>query len=212
MNFKLLSGVRTTTFALLVVIATVAFAGCGGGGSSGGGTLLGCLSYGGGGGGGGAGGGGSCNPNPSPTVDPSAQPVAILLTGENPVSDPTYGMVLGYSNGMNPSTPNGSSVVHLTANQAVQFGNVEATGTGVAHTASSLGPWSGSYPAAGPTSAQQTASASGSSIGAAGFSSGTLNPGKVSKVFNSGASGGIYIFGCFFHYNSNNMRTVVIVM
>lgn len=210
MNFQPLFRIRTAALAVLVVVSAVAFAGCGGSGSgSGGGVLAGCLGYGTGGGGGG---GGSCNPNPSPTVDPSAQAVALLLTGEDPVNDPPYGDVLGYSNGMSPTTPNGSSVVNLTANEAVQFGNVEASGDGVAHTASSLGPYTGSYPAAGPTSAQETASASGTSIGAAGFSSGVLNPGKVSPVYNSGPSGGMYVFGCYFHYNSNNMRTVVIVM
>jgi len=205
-NFQPLFRIQTTTLAVLVAIATVAFAGCGGGGGAG--TGLGCASYGGG-------GGGSCVGNPvpkaSPTADPSAQVVGILLSGENPVTVTTYGAVLGYANGT-PSSPNGSNVVNLTANQTVQFTNDEATSSGVAHTASSLGTWSGSYPAAGPTSAQQNASPAGTSLSTASFSSGVLNPGQMSAVYNSGASGGIYVFGCFFHYNSNNMRTVVIVM
>ncbi len=210
MNFQPLFRIQTTAFAVLVATATIAFAGCGGG--YGGGTGIGCASYGGGGGGGG---GGNCsgNPNPSPTVDPQAQPVSLLLTGENPVNVSPYGTVLGYSNGMSPSSPSGSNVVNLTANQAVQFGNVEPSGSLFgAHTASSLGPWNGSsFPPNGPTSAQQNASPAGTSISAAGFSTGAINPGKVSLVYNSG-SAGMIVLGCFFHYNSNGMRTVVIVM
>ena len=200
---------QTAACAAFVAVATLVFAGCGGGGyGGGGGTSLGCLSYG---GGGGNSGGGSCNPVPHPTVDPSAQPVSLLLTGENPVNVPTYGNVLGYTNGMTMAASNGSNVVHLTAGQTVQFGNIEASG-GQPHTASSLGPWSGSFPATGPTSAQQNASAAGTSIDTAGFSTGVLNPGQVSKVFNTGGSGQVIVFGCFFHYLSNNMRTVIIVM
>jgi len=210
-NFQPFFRTQTVAIALLVAVASIAFAGCGGGG---GGSSVGCLGYGGGGGGGGGGTGGSCsgNPNPSPTVDPQAQPVSLLLTGENPVNVSPYGMVLGYSNGMSPSSPSGSNVVNLTANQAVQFGNVEANGNGVAHTASSLGPWNGSsFPPNGPTSAQQNASPAGTAISTAGFSTGVLNPGRVSLVYNSG-SAGMIVLGCFFHYNSNGMRTVVIVM
>lgn len=212
MNFQTFFRTQTIAFAAFVSVATLAFAGCGGGGgSTSGGTLAGCLGYGGGGGGGGGGTGAGCNPSPTPSVDPSAQPVAILLTGENPVSVPTYGDVLGFTDGMTMSAPSGSGIVHLTAGESVQFGNIENTG-GLPHTASSLGPWSGSFPTNGPTAAQENPSATGSSIGAAGFSTGVLNPGLVSKVYTTGGSGQVIVFGCFFHYVSNNMRTVVIVM
>jgi hypothetical protein len=211
-NFQ--DGVLRPALALtaLVTVATFAFAGCGGG--SGGSSIAdNCLS-GGYGGGGGNGGGGTCggNPAPTPTTDPQAQPVSLLLTDEDPVTVATYGQVLGYSNGTSPNTPNGSNVVNLTAGMPVQFTNREAsTSIYPQHTASSLGAWSGSFPANGPTSAALTASPANTSLGASGFTTGTLNPGQTSAVYNSG-SAAMIVFGCYYHYNSNNMRTVVIVM
>jgi hypothetical protein len=196
---------------IAVLASSVAFAGCGGGG--GGGGVAGCLGYGGGGGGGYGGGGGSCGGGgPTPTPAPSAQPVGVLLSGETPQSVPTYGSVLGYFNG---TTPNGkgtdSNVVNLTANQNVQFVNLETTASGIPHTASFLGPWSGSFPTNGPGSGATTASPAGTAISAPGFSTGSLNPGQASAVYNSGGPG-VYVFGCFYHYKSNGMRTVIIVM
>jgi hypothetical protein len=211
-NFQ--DGVLRPTLTLTVVatVATLAFTGCGGGGGSS--VTGGCLS--GGYGGGGSGGGGSCSgnpaPTPTPTTDPQAQPVSLLLTGEDPVTVATYGNVLGYSNGTSPSTPNGSNVVNLTADMPVQFTNREASNSIYPqHTASSLGAWSGSFPANGPTSAALTASPANTSLSASGFTSGTLNPGQTSAVYNSG-SAAMIVFGCYYHYNSNNMRTVIIVM
>ena len=145
------SGPRYAVFAALVAAATMAFAGCGGGGG-GGSSLSNCLGY--GGGGGGTGGAGSCGPqqsapSPSPTPDTGAQPVALLLTGQSSVNIAPYGGVLGYNNGNSAAAfATGSNVVNLTANQAMQFFNTEASG-GNPHTASSLGAWSGSFPASG---------------------------------------------------------------
>jgi hypothetical protein len=190
---------------LLPIAAAVAIAACGGGG---GGSALNTPSrcvqqYGGGGGGGGT------NVCPSPTPAVSAAPVALLLTGENPVNVAPYGNVLGFSNGTAPSTPNGSGVVMLTADTNVIFTNAEANG-GLPHTASSLGPWSGSFPASGPSSSALNASAAGTSISATGFSTGNLNPGQGSAVYSTGSTAMI-VFGCFYHYASSGMRTVVIV-
>lgn len=199
-----------TVAAALIAVATLAFAGCGGGGYGGTGAGVGCQGYGGGGGGGN---GGNCNAHgASPTPAASAQAVGELLTGENAQTVPTYGQVLGYADGTGMGA-NRSNVVNLTAGTNVQFVNLETVASGVPHTASSLGAWGGSFPAGGPSAAQgSTATAAGMSIGTAGFSTGTLNPGQLSAVYSSGGAGQVIIFGCFYHYNSNNMRTVVIVM
>lgn len=195
--------------AAILALAITAFAGCGGGG--GGSSLSGCLGYGGGGGGGGN--GGTCSGNPAP----SATPVGILLTGENAQTDVTYGQVLGYFKGTAGNAPKGSQVVHLTANTKVFFVNTEASG-GLAHTASFIGNWSGSFPASsGLGLAALTPSPAGMAIGTGGFTSGNLNPGAASAAYSSGGPGGIYIFGCYFHYAPNsspkgNMRTVITVM
>lgn len=200
---------RYAVYAALVAVATVAFAGCGGGGGggNGNGSLTSCLGYGGGGGGGG---GGSCQSG-GPTPAPGAQMVALMLTGENPVSVAPFGDVLGYVTGSTSAAfGSGSNVVNLTANGNVQFYNVDPTAANV-HTASSLGAWSGSFPPSGPTSAQQNASTAGTAISASGFSTGTLQPnGGLSKVYSTGAPG-MTVIGCFYHYISNNMRTVLIV-
>jgi hypothetical protein len=202
-NFQIFRIRPLIVLTLLPIAAAVAIASCGGGGSAVNTPNRCAQQYGGGGGGG----GGAVCPTPKPAV--SAAPVALLLTGENPVNIAPYGNVLGYSNGTAPSTPNGSGVVMLTANTNVVFTNVEANG-GLPHTASSLGPWSGSFPASGPSSSALNASAAGTSISAAGFSTGNLNPGQSSAVYSSG-SPAMTVFGCFYHYALNSMRTVVIV-
>ncbi len=208
MNFHIRQ-TRHAALALSVLAATIVAA-CGGYG--GGGGLAGCLGYGGG-GGGGLGGSGSCsgNPAPGPTADGAAQAVAMLLTGESATTVPTFGEVLGYNLGNSPAAfASGSNVINLTANQPVQFYNVEAAG-GNPHTASGLGAWSGSFPSAGPPSAAQNASAAGTAINAAGFSTGRINPGQLSLVYSSGTPG-MTVIGCYYHYLSNGVRTVAIVM
>ena len=192
--------------AALVAAAALALAACGGGGyGGGGGTIAGCKAgYGGGGNGSGSG----CvgNPAPSPSPSPVAAVVGVRLTGESATTDSTFGTVLGYQLGLSGTT---SQVIHLTANTSVQFSNGDAT---LPHTASFIGTWSGSYPAAFPAAnLGATASAAGSTISTANFSSGNLDPGASSLVYNSGGAG-MLIFGCFYHYDSNQMRTVIVVM
>ena len=197
--------------ATVVAIVTLAVAACGGGGG-GGLANNGCaassahiLGYGGGGGGGN--GTGTCPQPGTASPTPAASPVGLLLTGENNVSVAPYGNVKGFFPGTNGSPPNGSNVVNLTAMQNVTFTNTEASG-GFPHTASFIQTWGGSFPAS-PT-IPSSASATGTSISSSGFSSGNLNPGQTSAVYSTGAPG-MFIFGCAYHYVSNNMRTVVIV-
>ncbi len=191
----------------VVALSAAIVAACGGGGGSSvsGGNASCAQQYG---GGGGSGGSGACSPSPTPA--PAAQVVGLLLTGEDAVTTTSDGTVLGYFNGVNGHTPNGSGVVNLTANMPVQFHNVEAAGGFGPHTASLLGAYSGSYPGSFSNTNGATPSAAGASISSPNFSSGQINPGAVSAEYNSGGPG-MFVFGCAFHYLSNNMRTVVIV-
>jgi hypothetical protein len=187
--------------ATLVVAVALAVAACGGGGGGGAMNAPGCLGYGGGGGG-----GGNCVAHPAAT----GTPVGILLNGENPVSAPPYGNVVGYFNGTNPNPPNGSNVVNLVANTNVQFVNFDTNGGFGPHTASFLGAWSGSFPGTFTNSNGMTSSPAGTVITSANFSSGTISAGTASVIYNSGGPG-MFVFGCAFHYLTNNMRTVIIV-
>lgn len=191
---------------IAVSLAAMIAAACGGGGGSSvnGGTS--CAQQYGGGGGGGSSGSGSCS-HPSPTPAASAATVGIDLTGETPQTTAHDGTVLGFFNGTNPNTPNGSTVVTLTAATNVQFENVDASQP---HTASFLGPFTGSYPASFTNTNGPTASAAGVSISSPNFSAGNINPGGVSAVYSTGGSG-VFIFGCAYHYVSNGMRTVIMV-
>lgn len=190
---------------IAVSLAAMIAAACGGGGGSSvnGGTS--CLQqY--GGGGGGSSGSGSCT-HPSPTPVASAAAVGLDLTGETPQTTTSDGTVLGFFNGTNPHTPNGSGVVILTAATNVQFINVDAA---QAHTASFLGSYTGSYPSSFTNTNGPTASAAGVSISSPNFSAGNMNPGTASAVYSTGGSG-VFVFGCAYHYLSNNMRTVIMV-
>ena len=195
--------------AILAASLALALAACGGGGGSGFNSGGNCLGYGGGGGGGGNGSGCTGNPAPSPSPAASAAAVGVLLTGENAVTTASDGMVRGFFNGTAHTGSTDSGVVNLTASTNVQFVNVEAAG-GFPHTASYLGPYSGSYPGSFTNTNGPTASAAGASISSANFSAGNLNPGAVSQVYSTGGPG-MFIFGCAYHYLSDNMRTVVVV-
>ncbi|HKW44276.1 MAG TPA: hypothetical protein VJN22_01380 [Candidatus Eremiobacteraceae bacterium] len=131
--------------------------------------------------------------------------VGIRLNGETSFNSPDYGKVLGYFKG---KTSTMSQVVKLPAATNVIFNNVDAFSP---HTASFLGdatqhnaPWPTSF------NGSHTASPAGTAIGTANFSTGVLAAHKASLKYNTG-SPGFYMFGCFFHYDSNGMRTVIIV-
>ena len=141
--------------------------------------------------------------NISVTVD---QTVGIRLTGESVTADARYGPVLGYFLGTTSTT---SQVVSLTAGVPVIFKNIDS----IPHTAAFLGnatstsaPWPASFTGGGTV-----ASPAGTAIGATGFTTGSLNGGQSSAVYSTGGPG-FYMFGCFYHYVSNKMRTVIIVM
>jgi hypothetical protein len=200
---------KLPTLAVLALATTlVAFAGCGGGGG-GSSAPLGCLGYGGGGGGGTGNGQSNCNGNPVGGT-PSAAPVGLLLTGESAVVTVSDGAVLGFFNGTAGNPPNGSGVVNLTASTNVRFVNTESGPGATPHTASFLGAYTGSYPSTFTNTNGLTPSAAGTVISTPNFSAGNINPGTASSIYKTGGPG-MFIFGCFYHYVSNGMRTVIIV-
>lgn len=137
-------------------------------------------------------------------IAPAAvQTVGVNLTGQAACNDMTYQAVKGYFGGNAITTSQVVSVTHSATN-AIQFVNLDSQ----PHTATSLGPWSGSYPVAGP--ALGTPSPKNTDISASGWSTGNLNPSQKSKLYLANVPG-FYVIGCAYHYNSDNMRTVIIV-
>ena len=133
------------------------------------------------------------------------QHVGARLTGETGITDPRYGFVIGYFKGKTSTT---SQIVSLPTATQVKFFNVDTVRP---HTVSFLGnatktgaPWPSSF------DGSATKSPAGTDIGTANWSTGPLNPGTASAVYNTGPPG-FYMVGCAFHYNSNMMRTVIIV-
>jgi plastocyanin len=147
------------------------------------------------------------NPSPSPSIAPGSQTVGVNLSAETPTTDPTYGRVLGYFNSSGTINTT-SQVVHLTAATNMVFQNFD---NGIPHTASFLGNASASgatFPSSFNGSATQ--SPANTVISTQNFSTGALNAGSSSLQYNAGPPG-FYMFGCAFHYDSDGMRTVVIV-
>jgi hypothetical protein len=153
---------------------------------------------------GGGGGGGTSN---CVTAIPPAgtEIIGINLTNPNQAAcdDTTYSSVKAYFGGGVVTTSQVISVTRSTS--IIQFTNLDIQ----PHTAASLGPWSGSYPANGPNAAA-TPSPKNTDISAPGFTTGNLDPSATSKNYVANVPG-FYIIGCAYHYNSDNMRTVIIV-
>lgn len=140
-------------------------------------------------------------------IDISSSTVAVgmRLTGESSFTSKRYGVVLGYFKGKTSFT---SQVISLFASTPVRFFNVD---TLHAHTLSFLGdatmngaPWPQSF------NGSFNQSSAGTAIGTTSFSTGILNPGTKSLLYTTGMPG-FYMVGCYFHYNTNGMRTVIIV-
>lgn len=131
--------------------------------------------------------------------------VNLANPNESVCTDPTYLAVTGYFAGTKVVA---SQVISLTASSTdqIQFSNLDLQ----PHTANDLGAWSGAYPAATPNP-NRTASPAGTDISNPKFTTGAINGGATSLSYVADVPG-VYVFGCAFHYNSNNMRTVIIVM
>ncbi|HXW75959.1 MAG TPA: hypothetical protein VEJ20_00965 [Candidatus Eremiobacteraceae bacterium] len=131
--------------------------------------------------------------------------LGIRLNGETSITDKRYGFILGYFNG---KTSTKSEVVIVPHGEDIRFFNVD---TSAPHTASFLGKaTSKSAPFPSSFDGSATQSPAGTAIGTTNFSTGVLSPGSKSLVYTTGAPG-FYMFGCAIHYNSNMMRTVIIV-
>jgi plastocyanin len=90
---------------------------------------------------------------------------------------------------------------------SVLFQNVDTE----PHSAAFLGdatansaPWPGSF------NGSTTQSPAGTAIGTTGWATGSLNPSQKSPIYETGLPG-FYMIGCQYHYNTNEMRTVIVV-
>jgi plastocyanin len=149
------------------------------------------------------------SPTGSPTPTPSPQLVGMNLTNplEQPTIDPNYGEVLGYFSSTGTIDVN-SQVVTLPAGAAVTFENFDIVG--LAHTASFLGDaTANSAPWPSPFNGSATQSPAGTVINTPMFSTGPIDGGATSLQYITPPPG-FYMFGCFFHYDLNVMRTVII--
>ena len=136
----------------------------------------------------------------------STETIGVNLT--NPVqaacTDPKYLAVKGYFSG---STITGSQVISVTASStdSIQWTNLDFQ----PHTAANLGSWAGAYPTAQPNAAA-TSSPAGMDISTPGFTAGNIDAGANSRLYKADVPG-VYIFGCAYHYLSDDMRTIIIV-
>jgi len=139
---------------------------------------------------------------PTPVASATAQPQVIRVGFGHPaVTDATYGMVQFYSTGSTATSA--SNVIDIAHGSQVVFLN---DGSGVPHTASGLG--SSGFP--GSFDNTGGATQTGTTIdGGTTWSTGSLNPGSTSAAFTIGPAG-VYYFGCFYHYNSDAMRDVIV--
>ncbi|HEY5093722.1 MAG TPA: NHL repeat-containing protein [Candidatus Eremiobacteraceae bacterium] len=130
--------------------------------------------------------------------------IGIRLNGEISFNDPNYGFELGYAVGTQSTQ---TQTISLNMGELVLFQNVDT----LPHSAAFLGnatannaPWPGSF------NGSTTQSPAGTAIGTTGWATGSLNPSKKSPVYETG-SPGFYMIGCQYHYNTNKMRTVIVV-
>jgi streptogramin lyase/plastocyanin len=130
--------------------------------------------------------------------------IGIRLNGELSYTDPNYGFELGYAVGTRSKQ---TQTISLGIGESVLFHNVDR----VPHSAAFLGSaTSNSAPWPGTFNGSTTQSPAGTAIGTTGWSTGSLNPNKTSPIYETGLPG-FYMIGCQYHYNTNEMRTVIVV-
>jgi plastocyanin len=127
--------------------------------------------------------------------------------GQLPTIDPNYGQVLGYFSS-NGTLNLQSQVVTVPAGAVVTFKNFDFPG--IQHTASFLGDATqNSAPWPSPFNGSGSQSPAGTVINSPMFSTGPIDGNKKSLKYLTPPPG-FYMFGCFYHYDSNGMRTVII--
>jgi streptogramin lyase len=129
--------------------------------------------------------------------------IGMRLNGEMSIEDPNYGFELGYSLGYGMTT----QTISLEAGHSVQFQNLDT----IPHSAALLGdatqnfaPWPAKFNGGTTASPEYTA------VGAPGFSTGPVAPYAITPRYNTGMPG-FYMIGCQFDYNTDEMRTVLVV-
>ncbi|MGH7707464.1 MAG: hypothetical protein ACREM6_05990 [Vulcanimicrobiaceae bacterium] len=150
----------------------------------------------------GGGGGGSTpsgGPSPIATPPPTTQQVVTLALPSTSIGsrmDATYGLIGGF-------TQQGrSQILGFAPGAQIMIFNGQST---LAHTFNAIA-------ANGSTTFPATiglSSANGGSTISDGFRSGSVAGGALLGPFTLAA--GTYFVGCAFHYNSDNMRTVLVV-
>ena len=136
----------------------------------------------------------------------STEIIGLNLTGEAPCNDNTYTTVLGFFGGNTIVT---AQVISLTSSPTdlVEFVNLDSSNF---HTAANLKPWTGNYPNVNPDSAA-TPTPAMHDISELNFTTGNISPSSAATNMYVADVPGVYVFGCAYHYVSNNMRTVIIV-
>lgn len=156
-------------------------------------TLAAC---GGGGGGTSGGGGGGIPSNPAPTQTPVSNQQVITMalptTAMGVRNDPTFGVIGGYTQQQYSQT------LAFAPGSQVMISNGQA---GTPHTLGVVSTTSFDSGAALSTSA------TGGNTIQAGFNTGSVNGDTIVGPFTLAA--GLYYIGCAFHYQSNQMRTVL---
>jgi plastocyanin len=149
----------------------------------------------------------SPSPSPTPSPTPTAQPQVVHIGFELNDAPSSFGTVSYYSPTV---TPPKAAIVTVKAGSRLVFLNDGGShgATPSPHTASGLGT-SGFPPHFDNTSGMTQ---SGTTIDSSlTWSTGTLSdgPSSFSQVFTVGPPGN-YFFGCAFHFDSDNMRDVIV--
>jgi hypothetical protein len=116
--------------------------------------------------------------------------MALPTSAIGSINDPTYGLIGGYT-----QTTFSQSLAFAPGSQIM----IRNGQSGVPHTFNVVSTTGFTAPTSG--------NAAGGSTIASGFATGTVNPTTTVGPFTLAA--GIYYIGCFFHYTSNTMRTVL---
>lgn len=179
---------------VLVALAATSLSDCAGGSTYGANPYVGTP----------GGGNGGHPTNCTTSVAPAGTEVIGVDLSTTSCNDSTFHQVVGYFGGTTAVQSQVITITHSPSDK-IQFENVDS---GTPHTASGVGPWTGSYPGGSPNPSA-TPSPAGTDISAAGFTSGSLNPAQISNAYVADVPG-MYIIGCGYHY-SIGMRTVIIV-
>lgn len=162
-------------------------------------------------------------PNASPIAGPTSPPVvpqtcetqapsATFIAMGSPLAVTTtarYGAIFGYAVAASFATlPSAAAPIDLRTSDVVQFVNVESLPTSIAHSAAGF-PGATSFPASPVVFPAGLERATGTTIGAGAWSTGSVAPQCFSRTFALAA--GTNFFGDLTFYNLTNFRDVIAV-